>query len=78
MPKERKYEHGDFSWAELGTTDAEAAKKFYGGLLGWTFDDQPAGPDMVYTMAKVGGEPACALYKMGKDMQGIPRTGSRT
>lgn len=72
MPKIEKYGHGDFSWVELGTTDAAAAKKFYGGLFGWEFDDQPAGPDMIYSMAKVGGETVGAVYQMGKEMQGIP------
>ena len=26
---------GTFSWVELGTTDADAAKRFYAGLFGW-------------------------------------------
>lgn len=72
MPKMDKYGHGDFSWVDLGTTDAGAAKKFYGDLFGWEFVDEPAGPDMTYSMAKLGGETVCALYKMGKEMQGIP------
>jgi len=74
MPTKTKYEHGQFSWAELGTTNSDAAKKFYGGLFGWTFDDMPAGPDMVYTMNKLGNHAASALYTMGKEMtaQGVP------
>lgn len=72
MPKMSKYGHGDFSWVDLGTTDSGAAKKFYGGLFGWAFDDQPAGPGMTYSMATVGGERVCALYTMGKEMEGIP------
>lgn len=27
--------HGDFAWNELMTSDVEAAKAFYGELLGW-------------------------------------------
>ncbi len=72
MPTMTKYAHGQFSWVELGTTDAAAAKKFYGGLFGWTFDDMPAGPDMVYTMCKLGNHTACALYAMGEEMQSVP------
>jgi predicted enzyme related to lactoylglutathione lyase len=72
MPIYTKHDHGTFSWAELSTTDASAAKKFYGKLLGWTFDDMPAGPDMIYTMNKVGDQYASALYKMGESMKGIP------
>ncbi len=74
MPTKDKYEQGQFSWVELGTTDSAAAKKFYGGLFGWTFDDMPAGPGMVYTMCKLGNHRACALYEMGPEMrkQGVP------
>ena len=35
---------GSFCWIELGTTDQNAAKKFYGSLLGWTATDSPMGP----------------------------------
>lgn len=31
--------HGFFSWNELLTSDLEAAEKFYGDLLGWTFKE---------------------------------------
>ena len=67
-----KHVAGTFSWAELATSDAEAAKKFYGALFGWAFDDQPAGPDMTYSMAKLGDQTAGALYKMGQEMKGVP------
>ncbi|MEU9556333.1 VOC family protein [Streptomyces fumanus] len=30
---------GSLSWAELYTSDAAAAKEFYGGVLGWRFSD---------------------------------------
>lgn len=33
--------HGDFIWYELMTNDAEAAQKFYGAVVGWSFS--PAG-----------------------------------
>jgi hypothetical protein len=72
MPTHTKHEHGTFSWVELGTTDASAAKRFYGSLFGWTFDDMPAGPGMTYTMCRVNGKAACALYQMGQDMKGVP------
>jgi hypothetical protein len=72
MPERTEYKHGSFSWVDLGTTDAAAAKKFYGPLFGWTFDDRPAGPGMTYTMCKLGDRDAAALYEMGPDMQGVP------
>ena len=30
---------GTFSWVDLTTSDSTAAKDFYGGLLGWEFED---------------------------------------
>lgn len=72
MVNPTKYEHGTFSWVELGTTDAAAAKKYYGELFGWSFDDTPAGPGMVYTMCKKGEDLVAALYPMGKEMGGVP------
>ena len=35
MPEMTKYEPGTPCWIELATTDIEAAKKFYGDVLGW-------------------------------------------
>jgi len=56
MPKKTSHEPGTFSWVELVTTDAAAAKKFYAGLFGWSYDDAPVGPDMTYTMIKLGND----------------------
>jgi len=67
-----RHEPGSFSWAELGTSDAEAAKRFYTGLFGWTFVDSPAGPGMIYTMLKKRGKSVGALYKMGPEPKGAP------
>jgi predicted enzyme related to lactoylglutathione lyase len=61
---------GDFCWAELATTDQDAAKKFYTSLFDWAIEDVPMGDQGVYTMLKVRGKQACALYKMGPDMKG--------
>ena len=74
MQENPKYAPGTFCWVELATTDSEAAKKFYSGLFGWTPDDKPAGPSMVYTMLNLGGKNAGALYQMEpeKISQGIP------
>jgi predicted enzyme related to lactoylglutathione lyase len=32
---------GSLSWTELLTSDAAAAKEFYGGVFGWQFSDMP-------------------------------------
>jgi uncharacterized protein len=72
MPTRTEYKHGTFSWVDLGTTDPDAAKKFYGGLFGWTFSDMPAGPGMTYSMCKMGAHDVAALFKMGPEMKGVP------
>jgi predicted enzyme related to lactoylglutathione lyase len=65
---------GSFCWTELGTTDQDAAKKFYGSLLGWTATDSPMGPGEVYTMFALGGRSAGACYTLRPDMtaHGVP------
>jgi predicted enzyme related to lactoylglutathione lyase len=53
--------NGSFCWNELMTRDAEAAKKFYGETLGWTFEpmEQEGGP--TYWLAKVGEETVAGI-----------------
>jgi uncharacterized protein len=34
-------------WIELSTPDVEAARVFYGDLLGWTYDQSPGGPTRI-------------------------------
>jgi len=65
---------GTFCWADLGTTDPAAAKRFYAGLFGWSFDDRPMGPDQFYTMCDIGGKHVAALYPQQDDERsaGIP------
>lgn len=74
MQENPHYQPGTFCWVELGTTDGEAAKRFYTELFGWTFSDSPIGPDMVYTMLKLDEQNIGALYQMPSEMtsQGIP------
>jgi predicted enzyme related to lactoylglutathione lyase len=74
MAKITEHTPGMFSWADLATTHPDVAKKFYGSLFGWAFDDQPAGPGVVYSMARVDGESAAALFTQPDDEKhlGIP------
>jgi predicted enzyme related to lactoylglutathione lyase len=64
---------GTFCWAELGTTDPEAAKKFYAGVFGWDAKDTPAG-ETIYTLLNLGGREVGGLYSLQKEQvaQGIP------
>jgi uncharacterized protein len=41
--------HGIFCFADLGTTDAAAAKAFYTDLFGWQADEQPRSPRAAWT-----------------------------
>ncbi len=47
--------HGDFIWYELMTPDADAAARFYAGVLPWTVGDQPEYREIVATDGHVGG-----------------------
>ena len=64
---------GTFSWVELGTTDADAAKKFYVALFGWEPNDTPAG-DGTYTLLNLGGREIGGLSKLQKEQlaHGVP------
>ena len=64
--------HGAFCWNELGTTDDEAAKKFYAELLGWKFKEGEAA-GMKYSEISLGdGKGFGGLYKMGPEFGGAP------
>src|SRR5215472_665479 len=63
-----KYEHGVFSWTTLTTPDPAAAKRFYGGVFGWQFEDMPAGPEQTYTFARLGKESVAGLSGLTKEM----------
>lgn len=69
-----KHPPGSFNWLELATTDQNAAKQFYGSLLGWKANDFPMGPDGVYTMFQIDGRDAAACYTMMAEQraQGVP------
>lgn len=60
MGTRTSYEPGTFCWIDLSTSDPEAAKGFYGELLGWGFDDRPTDIG-VYSMAKVGDDVVAAI-----------------
>ncbi|SES35957.1 hypothetical protein SAMN04487983_104515 [Streptomyces sp. yr375] len=49
---------GSLSWTELYTSDAAAAKEFYGGVLDWRFGDMemPSG-EGTYTIITPAGQP---------------------
>ena len=74
MGERTKYTPGTFSWADVNTTDQEAAKTFYGGLFGWQFDDMPAGEGVIYSMAKLDGKYVAAVSPQPQQQRdaGVP------
>ena len=52
---------GELVHFEIGVSDVERAKAFYGPLLGWSFES-PGGP-MEYTMVSAGAAPGGGIYK---------------
>ncbi len=69
MPNVEIHTPGSFCWFELGTTDQNAAKQFYGSLLGWTGTDSPMGPNEFYTMFSLGGRYTGAAYALNPGMR---------
>lgn len=61
MGERTSHPPGTFSWADLSTSDPEAAKQFYIALFGWEPDDLPIPGDGVYTMLHSDGRAAAAL-----------------
>src|SRR5215212_4280638 len=62
MGERTSYAPGTFSWAELATGDADAAKAFYTRIFGWEYDDNPLPDGQVYSMAKRDGKAVAALF----------------
>jgi predicted enzyme related to lactoylglutathione lyase len=64
MGERTSYPPGTLSWAELATSDADAAKAFYTRLFGWEYEDNPAGEEgQIYSMALRDGHHVAALFK---------------
>ena len=63
--------HGAFSWAELMTTDCEAATQFYQQLFGWTFTST-AMPDGEYHLAMRGDEKIAGIMQLPPEAAGAP------
>ncbi|MBV8227737.1 MAG: VOC family protein [Verrucomicrobia bacterium] len=74
MPQVDEFRIGTFCWAELGTTDQQVAKTFYGDLFGWTASDFPIGPDQFYTMFQIDQREVGAAYTLRPDQRerGVP------
>ena len=67
MGEVERYPDGTFCWVDLGTVDPAAAKAFYGGLLGWEFDDLPTGDKGTYTICRLDGKAVAGLYDQAEE-----------
>jgi len=74
MSEGTKHEAGTPSWADLGTTDAEAAVGFYSALFGWEAENTSAGPAGTYVVCRREGKDVAALYEQNEAMRsrGVP------
>jgi hypothetical protein len=61
MGERTGYAPGAFCWADLSTTDQDAAKTFYGGLFGWEAQDMPVGDGTAYSMMRLDGKNVAAI-----------------
>ncbi len=68
MPTRDSYAQGTPNWVDLQTTDQAAAKAFYGGVFGWSYDDQPMEGDAVYSLAKLGDENVAAIAPQSPEL----------
>ncbi len=62
---------GAFSWNELTTPDPEAAKRFYGALFGWSFENMDMGTG-AYHVVKAGSTAIGGIMSPPPGAQGMP------
>jgi hypothetical protein len=71
MSENNKIKHGTICWTELATKDAEAAKKFYTELFGWTLHPSQA-VGMDYTEFANGDERCGGIMQMTAEFGDMP------
>jgi uncharacterized protein len=70
MGEVEHYPNGTFCWVDLGTTDVERAKAFYGGLFGWEFEERPGSDGAGYTLCRLEGKDVAGIHRHRED-QGL-------
>ena len=64
-----KHTTNGFWWSDLQTNDVDAAKTFYGTLLGWSYDDKPMDDGELYSIALIDGLTVSALSGQPKEQR---------
>jgi uncharacterized protein len=73
MDKRSSYAPGTFCSVDLATTDADAAKRFYGELFGWEGEDVHPAEGMTYTILRLDGDAVGGLFEReGLEEEGGP------
>ncbi|HJR44166.1 MAG TPA: VOC family protein [Actinomycetota bacterium] len=76
MPEFTSHKEGTFSFADLQTSDLEAATRFYTDLFGWGINDQPMSEDPtdIYREFTKGGKDVCGASKQRPEQAeaGVP------
>jgi predicted enzyme related to lactoylglutathione lyase len=74
MAERTEYTPGTFSWADLSTTDQDAAKQFYTELFGWAYNDNPIGDGVTYSMAVADDKAVAAIAPQQQQQReaGVP------
>lgn len=72
MPDRTSHPAGAFSYAELSTTDTDAAQRFYASLFGWQYHESPLPMGGTYIMGKLRGRTAGAIFAGAPEEQGPP------
>jgi uncharacterized protein len=62
---------GKVVWTDLVTEDLAAARRFYGELLGWTFEDTTGPAGQAYVIARSGGTYVAGLVPVEKRSDGV-------
>jgi predicted enzyme related to lactoylglutathione lyase len=63
MGDRSSYAEGTPNWVDLSTSDLEGAKRFYGGLFGWEFHDEPIPGGSGYSQGRIEGKAVAGLYQ---------------
>lgn len=74
MPDYTRHEPGTFSWADLSTSDVDAAVSLYSELFGWDIEKEDLPDGGVYAMARIDGKDVAAIGPLQEDQakMGIP------
>jgi predicted enzyme related to lactoylglutathione lyase len=62
---------GKVVWSDLVTEDLAAARRFYGQLLGWTFEDTTGPAGQKYVIARSGGTYVAGLVPVQTRADGV-------